>query len=266
MELNDTELAAVRFYEGDIPDAERADEFFGDARAYCTLNALLFSGLQTERTRIREGKQMNPAMLSDLPRLLRLYAALFSAAKKGAQYHISAGYRVERAADFAACRAAGETLAFTSTCMSGFLPAYGDKHDIVLLTYRIPARTPLIIFSQILEHYLKANEDELLLPPYLRFACTERPLTESDRNITDMNGNPPVGAFVLDILPKKNTQLLPAEMPSEEGAAAGMRVFSQMNANYPDDALHPEDVAAYLAFKDMLQAYLRALAAQSAVM
>ena len=262
MELNETELAAVRYYEGDIPEAERADEFLGDARAYCTLNALLFSGLQTERTRIQEGKQMNPAILADLPRLLRLYGALFSAAKKGAQYHMSAGYRVERATDFAACREAGETLAFTSTCMSGFLPAYGDKHDIVLLTYRIPSHIPLVIFSQMLKDYRKANEDELLLPPYLRFRCTERPLSEADRKITDMNGNPPVGAYVLDIQPPNTAETMAAEMPSPDDAAAGMRVFAQLNANYPDDALHPEDVQAYLTFKAQLQTYLRGLAVQ----
>ncbi|MBR5371854.1 MAG: hypothetical protein IK130_06540 [Oscillospiraceae bacterium] len=262
MNLTESEQTAVQFYEGDVRQEQSGDPFWGDPRAYCTLNALLFSGLRTERTRIKEGKQMNSAMLSDLPRLLELYGALFSAAKKGAQYHISAGYRVERAADFAVCREAGETLAFTSTCMSGFLPAYGDKHDIVLLTYRIPSHTPLVIFSQLLTSYLKSNEDELLLPPYLHFRCTERPLSEDDRNITDMNGNPPLGAFVLDILLQKQIPGTDApEMLSAEQAEAGIRLFSQLNAGYPDDALHADDVTAYLAFKESLQAYLRNLSA-----
>ena len=261
MQLTEQEEAAVRFYEGDVSDAQRDDAFWGDLKAYCTLNALLFSGLQTERTRIKEGKRMNPAILADLPRLLELYGALFSAAKKGAQYHISAGYRVERAADFAVCREAGETLAFTSTCMRGFLPAYGDKHDIVLLTYRIPAHTPLMVFSQLLTSYLKVNEDELLLPPYLHFNCTERALNEDDRQILDMNGKPPAGAFVLDMIPPKPEETTLPDMPSAEHAEAGIRLFAQLNAGYPDDALHAADVTAYLAFKESLHAYLRSLAA-----
>ena len=261
MKLTETEEAAVQYYEGDIRQEQREDAFWGDARAYCTLNALLFSGLQTERTRIAEGKQMNPAMLDDLPRLLALYTALFTAARKGAQLHTCAGYRVERAADFAVCRKAGETRSFTSTCKSGFLPAYGDKHDIVLLTYRIPARTPLIVFSQVLRHYRKASEDEILLPPYLQFTCTERQLTEADRRITDMNKRPPVGAYVLDIK-ARSKPLAHAKAPLPGFASAGKRLYAQLNANYPDDALHPEDLAVYLAFKEQLQAYLQSLSAE----
>ncbi|MBP0988421.1 MAG: hypothetical protein J6S92_09090, partial [Oscillospiraceae bacterium] len=69
-QLTADELHAVKYYEGDIAADERADSFWGDARAYVTLNALLYDDLATEYTRVREGKHLNPEMLRDLPRLV----------------------------------------------------------------------------------------------------------------------------------------------------------------------------------------------------
>ena len=249
--LTAEEADAVRFYEGDLTGFDLRDPFLNDPRAYLTLNALLFDGVRTEYLRVREGKRLNPAMLADLPRLTALYRALLSASQKGAVTEEVCGYRVERAGDFAVCREAGQTLAFTSTCLSGFLPAYGDKQEIVLLTYRVPPQTPAIIFSQLLDSYLKANEDELLLPPYLRFECAERPLTASDYEIRDMNGAPPCAAYDLTVSAGQQVHLPAA--PEMQSCAAGIRIFAQIHAGVPEDQLDPDDLAAYLRCKEMIR-------------
>ena len=251
MKLTKEEAEAVRFYEGDLTGFDLRDPFLNDARAYVTLNALLFDGVRTEYLRVREGKRLNPAMLADLPRLTALYCALLSASQKGAVTEPVCGYRVERAGDFTVCRAAGKTLAFTSTSLRGFLPAYGDKQKIVLLTYHVPPKTPAIIFSQLLDCYLKANEDELLLPPYLHFECAERPLTASDFEIRDMNGDPPCAAFDLTVCGGQQVHLPAA--PAMQDCAAGIRIFAQIHAGVPEDQLDPDDLAAYLRCKETVQ-------------
>lgn len=257
--LTPDEDRAVRFYEGDIAEAEKDDPFWGDARAYVTLNALLYDDLATEYVRVREGKRLNPAMCTDRPRLLRLYEALLSAAGKGAQTSACISYRVERAADFAVCRQRGMTCAFTSTARGGFLPAYGDKQEIVLLTYHVPAGTPLIIFSQMLKHYLKSNEDEILLPPFLRFAIKERPLSDADRCITDLNGAPPAAAYDIDILPNQHIALRADALNLPDIYPAVERLYAQIQQNIPENALNPADCAAYLQYKQALHSMIHAL-------
>lgn len=254
--LNAEELRALKFYEGDIADADRNDPFWGDARAYVTLNALLYDDLATEYTRVREGKQLNPAMLRDLPRLLGLYRALFSAMQKGGHSEARIGYRVERAADFAACLKKGETIAFTSTALDGFLPAYGDKQGLVLLTCHVPAQTPCAIFSELLDSYLKSSENEMLLPPFLKFRAAPRLLTESDRRITDLNGAPPQAAYDLWFAPQqlricKDLAALP------EIAGTAERLYAQIRQGTPESALDAGDRADYLHFKQALAASLR---------
>ena len=257
MNLTASEERAVRYYEGDIPAADRSDPVRGDEKAYVSLNALLFPGLRSEMTRIAEGKRLNTALLAQPDTLLLLYRLLFSAAKKGAQPREMTGFRVERAGDFAACAAAGQTLAFTSTCLSGFLSAYGDKCGIVLLNYRVPAGTPCIIFSQMLSSYAKSAEDELLLPPFLRFDVRERPLTADERRITDLHGDPPQAASALLLtggsvsMPKPSAEALTV-------CEAGIRVWTALNSGVPADALDPDDVSADLAWKEALRAAISA--------
>lgn len=251
--LNDDEIRAVQYYEGDIPAEMQRDPFWGDARAYVTLNALLFDGLSSEYTRVREGKRLNPEMLADLPRLLKLYAALLSAARKGRQSAGRCGFRVERAADFSLCMQSGMTAAFTSTSLRGFLPAYGDKQEIVLLRCHVPEGLPVIIFSEMLGEYRKFNEDEMLLPPFLRFALKQRPLTDADAAITDLSGNPPKAAYDLFFLPGQQISLRPDPAALPEIYPAAKRLFAQIQRLTPEHLLDPDDRAAYLHCKQALR-------------
>lgn len=252
--LTPEEMRAVKFYEGDITENDRDDSFWGDARAYITLNALLYDNLATEYVRSHEGKRLNPAISANSPRLVRLYAALLSAAEKGVQTADTICYRVERADDFEVCLERGMTNAFTSTSRSGFLPAYGDKQKIVLLCYHAPAGTPLIIFSNLLNQYLKSNEDEILLPPFLRFDAEKRPLTDADCCIFDQNDAPPIAAYDLYILPKQHISLCTehaAALPDIYPTVA--KLYAQIQQNIPEDHLNPDDRAAYLQYKRALR-------------
>lgn len=255
--LQAEELRALKFYEGDIADADRNDPFWGDARAYVTLNALLYDDLASEYTRVREGKQLNPAMLRDLPRLLGLYGALFSAMQKGEKSKVRTGYRVERASDFAVCLQRGETVAFTSTALDGFLPAYGDKQGLVLLTCHVPAETPCAVFSEMLDSYLKSSESEMLLPPFLRFRAEARPLTDSDRRITDLSGEPPQAAYDLRFEPEQSLRICDDIAALPDVAEPAARLYAQIQQGTPESALNPADRAAYLRFKRALVRALR---------
>ena len=257
--LTPDEMRAVKFYEGDIPACDRDDPFWGDARAYVTLNALLYDDLATEYTRVREGKTLNPEMLRDLPRLRNLYAALFSAARKGVQSRSRTGYRVERAADFAVCLQKGMTCAFTSMSLDGFLTAYGDKQDIVLLVYQVPAGTPLMIFSELLDSYGKAGENEMLLPPFLRFDAQELPLNGAALTITDLNGAPPKAAYEITVRPTEKTAPVSDDPALPEVYPAVCRLYGQIGALLPETELDPDDRAAYLQCKQAIRQYIQAL-------
>lgn len=248
---------AVQYYEGDIPAADRGDPFWGDPKAYVSLNALLFAGLRSERLRVQEGKCLNPAVFSDPERLLDVFAALLAAAspcKEPAE-----GFRVERADDFAAYAEARETRSFTSTCRDGFLPAYGDKRGIVLLHWTLPAGTPCIILAELLADYGKADENELLLPPFLPFSCSRRPLTAAESAVTDCEGRPPLYACELRL----SGQYAPAPAAPRPGAppASAPALWEQLNAGAEPDA---ETVSAYLAWKEALHRWLRGIAGRQA--
>ena len=256
--LTPEEAAAVRFYEGDLTCLPAADPFYADSRAFVSLNALLFPGLGSEITRIREGKRLNPAVLADLPRLTALYSALLSAAKKGAQPRQRESWRVERAEDFAQLAAAGQTLSFTSTSLGGFLPAYGDKQGIVLMHFTVPAMTPCIVMAELLDNYAKADEQELLLPPFLTFSASERALTDAERQITDQNGRPPAAVYEI-ALTGQYAAGKPAARPCRVSAQA-VSVWAQLNAG-TDPAELPQAAAESLRrFKERLTAWVHSIA------
>ena len=257
--LTPDELRAVKFYEGDIPECDSSDPFWGDTHAYVTLNALLYDDLATEYTRVREGKQLNPEMLRDRNRLRALYAALHSAAEKGAGTRSMTGYRVERARDFQVCLQKGMTCAFTSTSIDGFLPAYGDKQEIVLLTYHVPAGVPRIVFSEMLDSYRKSSENEMLLPPFLRFSVRERPLSDADCTITDLNDEPPKAAYLLEIHGTQKSAPALADDTWNDVYPAVCRLYAQMQAQMPEAALDSADCAAYLQCKRAIQRFVKSL-------
>ncbi|MBR3629908.1 MAG: hypothetical protein IKN55_05485 [Oscillospiraceae bacterium] len=235
--LDKKQIAAVRWYTGDV---EGTDPFWGDPKAYVGINALFFPGITTERMRAAEGKPLNPALLSDEKRLREVLGALLSAFCP-ARMPLRT-FRVERMADYSAMRSAGGTLSFTSTSLAGFLPAYQDRRGIALMQFDLPAGTPVIHMAEALPAYAKAEEAEVLLPPYLTLRFAEQALLPEQQHILDADGNPPI-CFVQAV---PGEIVAPEQLPAADGHTAGMRVFTALGRGEEPDA---EDVVVYTAWK-----------------
>ena len=238
--LNKAQLRAVRWYIGDV---EGSDPFWSDPKAYVTLNALFFPGLTAERARAAEGKRLNPAIVSDGKRLGCVLCDLMSAFRSFGREQTT--YRVERFSDFERMRERGGTLSFTSTSTAGFLPAYQDRVGIALMRFALTPETPCIPMAEVLPHYAKADEAEVLLPPGMRLALTELPLTDAERSILDAKGEPPV----LSVCAK------PEGMESLEGfwEVPDCPVPGVLDAL--NEGREPADVGAYLEWKRGLNEY-----------
>ena len=242
--LTETQLAAVRWYTGDV---EGDDLFWGDPKAYVGVNALFFPGIGTETLRAAEGKRLNPALLADEERLRETLRALLSAFTP-AERELQTS-RVERLSDYEAMRTAGHTLSFTSTSENGFLAAYSDRRGIALLQFRIPEGTPVIRMADALPYYAKSEEAEVLLPPGLALTLEECPVPEAYLHIRDADGAPP--QCYVRAVPGK--LVCPTLTQATDGAAAGMRVFAAFNSGEKPD---PADESAYIAWKSFMTASL----------
>lgn len=265
MGLTPGQLEAVRYYEGDV---EGDDPFWGDGKAYVTLNSLFYDGIDTEQRRAAEGKRLNPAIVANPARAFNLCVSLISACRVTDLSQPRTAYRVERYADYLDMREAGRTISFTSTSAGGFLPAYGDRIGIALLTFLIPAGVPCLPYAELLhDDYAKGNEQEIMLPPGLALTFEEKPLRPEELGITDAQGNPPIVKCVVEVgdppLLSAGAETHSADLDAapdtleSEGVAAAARVYDALNNGQEPD---PEDIASYCAWKHAFKASVLATA------
>lgn len=238
--LTSNEKNALRYYIGDVSGN---DEFYGDPKAYVTLNSLFFPNIHTEKARTDEGKFVNTAIIADISRLMGFFELLFSAFSKASLDKITETYRVERMTDFLLCRRNSATLSMTSTSTAGFLNYYRDRRGIALLKFELPVGTNCINIANALDNYSKPEEAEILLPPFMRIDITEKPLSESELKITDIDGMPPkISCNILPVGITPCNEKIP-ELP-HGGELAGQKVYaalnSHMNPNENDIALYSE--------------------------
>ena len=248
MIFNEDEYKALRYYEG---DTEGNDPFWSDPKAYLTLNSLLYPGIRNETARCAEGKKLNPAIAADPVRLLKVYRCLVSALYKGRKDTERKVFRVERWSDHLAQRDAGMTLSFTSTSTAGFLDAYRDRIGIALLEIIIAPDVPALDFAEALPHYAKAEEHEILLPPYLPLTYQVTEISPQELMITDAVGEPPrikCRVLVKDVL-VQNTENV--AIPQENAAE---QVYTALNSGREPAE---EDLAVYLRYKSALQKQVR---------
>ncbi|MBQ1534778.1 MAG: hypothetical protein IIZ64_08200 [Erysipelotrichaceae bacterium] len=242
--MNDRQLQAIRFYEGDVYGE---DPFWSDPKAYVTLNSLFFEGVEAERRRAREKKYLNPEIIKDPVRLFTVLKDLLSAFRPSDKERIT--YRVERYDDYLEMKQKGRTVSFTSTSLDGFLKEYGDRIGIALMIFHIPENAPVLAFSEVLkEGYLKAQENEILLPPGLSLEPREIPLNEEDLEIKDALGNPPIvkcEAFIKERNTDGNRDLS-CPVCDTKGPESGTRVYEALNGGKEAD---PEDIKVYTEWK-----------------
>ena len=153
---------ALRYYVGDKKAYTNVPE---DEKAYNTLNVLFFDGLDSERTRTREGKKLNGDFLSRDCQTLSLCADLLSALNYGGvgKDDWETVYRVTRRVDVEQMRDKGMTVSFTSTSKGGFLDTYADKDQLILLEIHIAPHAPRADMKELLKGYLKPDE--------MRYCC-----------------------------------------------------------------------------------------------
>ncbi len=233
----------IRFYEGDV---RGNDVFWSDAKAYVTWNALLFPDCSTEQARSEENRVLNTAFLDRLDIVEELSCSLFWAMEKSKEeMHV---YRVERYADYKVFQQYGKLESFISTSTAGFLNAYQDKKDLVLMEITIPKGTYCANFSKLLKQYKKNDEKEILLPPYLCFTSYEKQMDERIRKIQDRDGHAPV--VYCEIQVKQPSYVLQEMEFVQDWIMAGKRCYMAWNQKkIPQE----KDMEAYCQLKHWLQ-------------
>lgn len=268
---NEKEIRALRFYQGDIDKKDMNDPFRGDAKAYVTLNSLLFpagAGLAAEMARAAEGRRLNPVFIEESGRTIELLRTLRGLMKPECgngpdaweECGITETFRVERLAEYRCIKDSGMLPSFISTSLEGFLPAYRDKKDLVLMNFHIRPGVPRADLGKLLAgNYAKKEEAEVLLAPYLPVRLRERSLIPAETTVCDCLGRPPV--IACDIWPG-NAVLRDAgisRMPRQKAddilgnaayPAAGIRVYEALNSGSMPEA---GDKEKYLEFKSALQ-------------
>ncbi len=189
MYLTEKQIMMLRFYEGDIDLKNIHDPFYGDPKAYVTLNALLFDGLSTELARVQENRILNPAFLKNPMETAECICTIISAMYRSEEDMVVS--RVERTADFNVFSKENTMPSFISTSYAGFLSAYEDKHGLALMKIHVPKGTYIADMKELLPSYLKEDEEEVLLAPYIHITVHKKPLEESMKQIHDGNGNIP---------------------------------------------------------------------------
>lgn len=242
--LNNQEKRWLKYYIGDISGN---DPFWSEPKAYLVFNSLFYDGIETEILRTKEGKFLNPAVLEDVERLLDFYDNMFSAFYKCRADRDIITYRVERYIDFLPVINKKHTVSFTSTSMDNFLDAYRDRKGITLIKFSIPENTPCIDMNKSLDFYIKSDEKEVLLPPFMRLDIKKTELTENEMKITDSDGKSPVNSYKAlcsTVNIKKRTENI-----SHDGAYAGQRVYNALNnGKFPAE----NDIKTYTQWKKKL--------------
>lgn len=241
---------ALRYYVGDKSAYSNVPE---DEKAYNTLNVLFFDGLDSERARAREGKKLNGKFLRRDSQTLSLCAALLSALNYGGmgKDDWETVYRVTRRVDVEQMRNKGMTVSFTSTSKGGFLNEYTDKDQLILLEIHIAPHAPRADMKELLEDYVKPDEKEVLLAPWLPVELEEVPLTAEEAVIRDRNGDPPKAKYIVTtgnaIRHFSDDSAITADLTD---TAAGWRVFEALMSGEEPGAA---DVKAYTDWKQDFQ-------------
>ncbi len=234
----------IQFYEGDV---EGNDPFYSDAKAYVTWNALLFPGITTELARCEEGRYLNPSFLERPERIIDLTLDLYHQMSKNKKELIV--YRVERYSDYQVFLKEKRLCTFLSTSTNGFLRAYQDKNQLVLMRITIPKEIYCLDFSEVLDFYQKQEEKEILLPPYLTFEVKDLDMNEEILSIHDRNDQSPV--IYCDMKIKEpNYEIYDQTIDLNTCIEASKRVYACLNQKKEMDH---KDMEAYLLLKKYIQ-------------
>lgn len=277
---NKKNVDMLRFYGGDIRKRISEDQFlvmnnfqnprnksdllWGDTEAYRTLNALLFEGYENEKERIfNEHHRLNPVFIELIEETLKIYTGIFSVMceEKEKQLLIERVKRVDRAASLSAYTK-GYTGSIVSCSKKSFDDEFAKKNKVILLEVEASANCPYVDYQQVTieQEYSHYDEQEVSFPPFLPLSIEGMDLTENEKHIKDMNGNPPTGKYLLKmgafpdyrkIITSSRENLLENLLTGKDKAAM---CLSNMNSGLWD-----EDYQEYIEWKGDLHNYLKLL-------
>lgn len=202
--FTEEEIRSVRFYQGTLCDIEpksELDAFYVTPKAYMTLNALMYDGIENELTRIsKEKHQLSPELFKHMEEVIKVYCDILSVMKKtlelkkqGEEYLFT--YRAEREQALEELKK-GHLVSFSSTSKCKEIDDYfSRKYGLIILKFKIPSDVPWVDVNQVVTQSRYNRQEEILLPPFLRIHINPEELTLSERKYRDIMGNLPVGKY-----------------------------------------------------------------------
>lgn len=208
------EIDAIRYYQGDIRkrnkdgqivENEKEEGFFGTPSAYRTMNCLMFDGTINEENRIaeRNGKLV-PELFLEIEKIIEVYCDMYRAMCKYVSKVTNDKklftYRTDRKISVEEMKK-GYTMSFTSTSRNDTPEEFLQrKVGLILLNFVFSQKIPHLDFHQILKgEYLFEEQDEVLLPPFLKIELEKMELTEKEKQYRDVNGQPPCAKYLVEV-------------------------------------------------------------------
>lgn len=208
------EIDAIRYYQGDIRkrnkdgqivENEKEEGFFGTPSAYRTMNCLMFDGTINEENRIaeRNGKLV-PEIFLEIEKIIEVYCDMYRAMCKYVSEVTNDKklftYRTDRKISVEEMKK-GYTMSFTSTSRNDTPEEFLQrKVGLILMNFVFSQKIPHLDFHHILKgEYLFEEQDEILLPPFLKIELEKMELTEKEKQYRDVNGQPPCAKYLVEV-------------------------------------------------------------------
>lgn len=203
------ERNALRFYQGAIDQYEETEHmklhrgFYQTKRAYNLLNVLMYPGIENEIARFyKEKKQVPFQLLDELDVFVAVYEHIFSMMCKNMNKQSKEHkhlYRLERIQALSMVKD-GHTYSFTSCSLEKSPDVYFTKKDgILLLELDMPLSIPYVSVNQALGKNKFSYQEEILLPPFIKFFSERKNFTERELSYRDVHNEAPKGKYNLSI-------------------------------------------------------------------
>lgn len=270
--ITESEITALCLYQGSGGDG-KAGVLYQYHNAYQTLNLLMMEGLKGEEVRICTEKQ-NPhgIYIQEWKKTLEVMTDIFMAQCKYMEYWAkekkerSAIYRVDRKVNFDMMQEQKRTFAFTSTSKKGYLANLAEsKKDLILQEVVLPEdiNVPFIDYAELLQDmYVYSEEQEVLLPPFLKVCGVEGPFKlspEEQKEITTAQGGEilkyviRLGAFEVEDEQEDELVLIEHLDEYKDAAAEVLEQMKEKRMVNPD----AEQTKHYLEWKKDFQRLVR---------
>lgn len=156
----------IRQSSGRLSIDESTDAIWGDKKIYRTINMLLFSGLENERARIREGQVFNYKLMDNPEILLQIMIGITEEilSQPVSERELTV-FRMDRAASMKAFQK-GYISSFFSCKKGNYDPKFAEKEGTIALEVHIPQGTHYADLEKVLGKEYVMDEAEILLPPY----------------------------------------------------------------------------------------------------